>query len=656
MAISWSRIRSVFIVALVLVTGTVVVAQTVIRSPASQFPGVRIETNGTNGAPSLTWVNSLTTGFFYTGTTGQIGVAGALVPGAGSTYDLGTSGSPFRNLYLSGAFAVGSVGFGDGSSGAPSIFFTSAATLGLYNAGTGAIGATGVIRAASGASGTPTYSFASAPGVGLYWVSGTLVGLTGSLQPSASATYALGATGSRWTTGWFSSTITTAAGVQIGDGNAGAPTLAFASQTTLGFYKFGAGILGVTGPLLPSADNTDDLGTISANAWRSGFFKGSLNAGILRLGALTSTTNDSLLRNEFVSSSGAYGIAMTAFTNAAQTAFGDVRMDRVAAGTSGGDPTFTAGGLTTVWNLYDTEATIPGSAESLVTNLVQLQASFTAIMTANVLATKFVTFLEPLHNLTATGPGRYGGSYQAVYADGFTDSVATPGTIPELDATVSDTEFGGNGTVQALFSWAGILGTYDPFSGTLGVVSRTGFLHLTPPFQGAVDATTHSAIWIEDQTNGGAYTPTNNYWLELDTVGGTHNTLGTAAGLLGLFGAAPTTDAPLKVGGTLASVRFDDGNSGTAKTIDLSTGNSQKLTLTGNVTLTLTNPTDSGTYNLEIFTGTGGFTATWPASVKWPAGTPPTITVTAGRVDVIHLVYDATSGDYFGSFSQNITP
>ena len=126
--------------------------------------------------------------------------------------------------------------------------------------------------------------------------------------------------------------------------------------------------------------------------------------------------------------------------------------------------------------------------------------------------------------------------------------------------------------------------------------------------------------------------------------------------LAGSFNPATATTAKLKVNGVMASVRTDNGNSGTALTVDLSTGNVHKVTLTGNVTFTLTNPEDSGQYRIEIFTGTGGFTATWPASVKWVGGAAPTITIGAGKMDLISLLYDATSADYFGWYTQNYTP
>ena len=640
---SRSRIRNALVLALVALVGAVLLAQTV-RSPATQFPKVSLETSGSAGAPSLWWVGT-TIGFFNTGSA--VGITTSLIPGTGSALDLGSSGLPFRNLYLSGALAIGSAGFGDGSSGAPSIFFTSAATLGLYKAGATAVGIAGTLQAASGTSGAPTYSFASATGVGFYWVSGTIVGITGSLQPSASATYALGATGSRWTAGWFSAALT-AGSVLVGDGTLGAPTLAFSAASTLGFYHFGASTIGATGQIYPSADNTYDFGTIgSANAWRNGYFKGQLGVGNGRIGSLGATaTNDSAFRNEYVASAGSYGAGMTGFLVGDNSAFGDVRFARLATGTSGGDPTFASfDSTTTYWNLGVTGVTaVP--VNSYAAFALQSIPDFNANFGHQVAAFYAENSPTMAHNFTANFAGIYAASYPG----------GGSGTAHEVDGLIADMEWAGTGTAAAVFSVQGQCCSFDPGTGTLGVIAHSGFFHATQPFSGTTMPTLHSAIWIEDQTAGGTFTPATNYWLEVETASDAHNTLGTATGLLGLYGATPTATAPLKVGGTLASVRFDNGNSGTTQTIDLSKGNVQKTTLTGNVTLTLTNPTDAGVYNLELFTGAGSFTVTWPASVKWPAGTAPTITVTASRMDLIRLVYDATSGEYWGSFTQNITP
>ncbi len=65
-----------------------------------------------------------------------------------------------------------------------------------------------------------------------------------------------------------------------------------------------------------------------------------------------------------------------------------------------------------------------------------------------------------------------------------------------------------------------------------------------------------------------------------------------------------------------------------ANAVDLSLGNVQTYTLSGNQTLTFTNPPATGTSGsfTLILTNGGSATLTWPTSVDWAGGTAPTLT------------------------------
>lgn len=103
-----------------------------------------------------------------------------------------------------------------------------------------------------------------------------------------------------------------------------------------------------------------------------------------------------------------------------------------------------------------------------------------------------------------------------------------------------------------------------------------------------------------------------------------------------------------------ADGEVDDGNSGTADTIDWGTGNFHKSTLTGNVTYTFTAPDGPGRYQLMLVQdATGSRTATWPATVKWPGGTAPTLSTAASAVDIITFYYNGTN--YYGVDSLNFS-
>lgn len=95
------------------------------------------------------------------------------------------------------------------------------------------------------------------------------------------------------------------------------------------------------------------------------------------------------------------------------------------------------------------------------------------------------------------------------------------------------------------------------------------------------------------------------------------------------------------------------GNSSTAQTLLLTSGTFQTCTLTGNCTFTMPANVAGKSFILLLKTGAGAFTSTF-TGVKWPAGTAPTITVTASRMDVLSFFADGTN--WYGTFVQNYTP
>lgn len=85
--------------------------------------------------------------------------------------------------------------------------------------------------------------------------------------------------------------------------------------------------------------------------------------------------------------------------------------------------------------------------------------------------------------------------------------------------------------------------------------------------------------------------------------------------------------------------------------IPFSSGNIVQLSLTASTILTFSNAV-VGTYILEVLQGgTGSYTLTYPANVKWSNGVAPTLTTTVGKTDIITLFYDGTN--FFGTYSLN---
>ncbi len=168
-------------------------------------------------------------------------------------------------------------------------------------------------------------------------------------------------------------------------------------------------------------------------------------------------------------------------------------------------------------------------------------------------------------------------------------------------------------------------------------------------------------VVTEGTANGGKiFLLTTADPITLNTTSLTFTALsGSVAGTVKADGTVPLT-ATWPVGSqaltgvksiTYGAAPVDNGNSGTADTIDWSAGDIQKSTLTGNVTYTFTAPLGIGGFTLEIIQdATGGRTITWPATVDWVGGTAPTIGAAAAAVTVISFYYNgARYRGYSGS-------
>lgn len=91
------------------------------------------------------------------------------------------------------------------------------------------------------------------------------------------------------------------------------------------------------------------------------------------------------------------------------------------------------------------------------------------------------------------------------------------------------------------------------------------------------------------------------------------------------------------------------GNSSTSKTLDLTNGTFQTVTMTGNCTFTMPTATGGRSFILIVSTGAGGFTGTF-TSVKWPNNAAPTLTTTASRWDILTFFSDGTN--WYGTYAQ----
>ena len=136
------------------------------------------------------------------------------------------------------------------------------------------------------------------------------------------------------------------------------------------------------------------------------------------------------------------------------------------------------------------------------------------------------------------------------------------------------------------------------------------------------------SAWFQSQRTDGTATA---YAISLNPGGGN----------IGLGVAAPA--AKLDLGGDYKEL-VNTANTSTAYTIALTAGTVQILTLTGNCTFTFPTAVAGKSFTLLLKQdATGSRTVTWPAAVKWPGGTAPTITATASKADKYVFVADGTN-------------
>ena len=287
----------------------------------------------------------------------------------------------------------------------------------------------------------------------------------------------------------------------------------------------------------------------------------------------------------------------------------------------------------------------------------------------------------------ANGSGGGGGtvtSASVVSANGFAGTVATASTTPAI--TLSTTITGllkGNGTAISAatagtdyLTPGGALGT--PSSGTAtnitGLPLTTGVTGTLPVLNGGTGVTTSTGTGaVVLSTSPTLVTPilgtptsgtlTNATGLPLTTGvtgtlpvanGGTGVTTSTGTGAV-VLGTSPTLNNPTITNYTESVVAI--GTVGASNTIALTNGTVQTATLTASTATTFTMPTATAGKSfillLKQAAATGNGTATF-TSVKWGTAGAPTITATAGKMDILSFIADGTN--WYGSVTAGYTP
>ena len=94
----------------------------------------------------------------------------------------------------------------------------------------------------------------------------------------------------------------------------------------------------------------------------------------------------------------------------------------------------------------------------------------------------------------------------------------------------------------------------------------------------------------------------------------------------------------------------DNGNTGTAQTIDITSSTIQTYTLNGNCVFTMPTPDAGRSFTVLLKTGAGSFTGTF-TGVKFPGNVAPTITASGNRLDTLTFISDGTN--WYGNAVQD---
>ena len=227
------------------------------------------------------------------------------------------------------------------------------------------------------------------------------------------------------------------------------------------------------------------------------------------------------------------------------------------------------------------------------------------------------------------------------YGNGGTGGTAAPtaGTIPYGTGTALAYSAAGT-SGQVLTSGGAGAPTWTTVTGTGTVTSvnvsggTTGLTYSGGPITGSGTITMAGTLAVAN--------------------GGTGVTSSTGTGSV-VLGTSPTVNNPTVTNYVESVVAI--GTVTTTNTIALTNGTVQTATLTASTACTFTMPTATAGKSFVLLlkqaAATGNGTATF-TSVKWGSAGAPTITATAGKMDILTFIADGTN--WYGSIAQGYTP
>ena len=253
------------------------------------------------------------------------------------------------------------------------------------------------------------------------------------------------------------------------------------------------------------------------------------------------------------------------------------------------------------------------------------------------------------------GQAMIGGFYNCLFADSGKGPIIIGG---ESNYYLNSTGLGGGYS----YSWGGI---FAGFSNQIrGTAPSTSGANVNPIIIGGQSNIICGDGTCANTTSQAAIINSFSSYITNSTlgtiIGGTGNNINGFSNVVILGGQSISADANnttyvsnLIAEGQAASRAYSLGVTGTNVAIDWNNSNIQTMTLNGSGTVAMSNPIDGGVYTLQITQGTGGgHTLIW-SNVKWPGGAPPSLSITAGAVDILTFIYGPTA--YFGNANLNFS-
>lgn len=267
--------------------------------------------------------------------------------------------------------------------------------------------------------------------------------------------------------------------------------------------------------------------------------------------------------------------------------------------------------------------TLPNSSETLLYSGGPLGTPSSATL-SNASGLPVSTGISGFGTGVATALAVNTGTAGAFVVDGGALGTPTSGTVTNLTGTAS---ININGTV----------GATTPAAGKFTTLEATGVATVTA---GTVSA---PAITTSGDTNTGIFFPAADSIAF--TEGGTEVFRIESNGRMGIGQASPA--AKLDLSGNYAS----NITAMAALDVDCSTANYFTKTIAADSTFTFSSPPSSRAYAFALeLTHTSG-AVTWPAAVKWPANTAPTLTT--GKTHIFIFVTDDSGTTWRGASLVN---